>query len=448
MLGSSLGCYSGDGGQVWDGQDWQRVAKAEITERLTRGDLTVLVCTDAASEGLNLQAASALVNYDLPWNPSKVDQRIGRIDRIGQQQLVLPIRNMFLTRSVDMQVYHALRDRCGLFEHFVGPMQPVLALARQALRRSLSPQQIPSLIADIRRAAEAVSSDATVAGAFASASAAAADRPPAVATREDIEDALARLASARVRVKAKRERMRPVWRVQGASRRNVRVTMDSETLDLDRKAEPITAGVAVVDAIAERLPLPGYAPLVLATACDGPYRCDESRWVQQGEVQTVRSAEHLRSLLDSWDGSRAPVGLLARAREEARQAARERVRRMIRRAKQVERDATRQQTAACRSRLLRELARNLRCLGTGDLNTIFRDQLRRETETDGRHRRALHLLGGFPNWSPEEVRQADAFVAALSTKERQARVNLAAELEAALNDPRWHAHEGESRADK
>lgn len=45
----------------------------------------ILLGTDAASEGLNLQQFSAVVNYDLPWNPMRVEQRIGRIDRIGQE---------------------------------------------------------------------------------------------------------------------------------------------------------------------------------------------------------------------------------------------------------------------------------------------------------------------------------------------------------------------------
>jgi len=127
----SLGCYSGKGGQIWERDDWKAVSKAEITERLSDGRLKVLVCTDAASEGLNLQAAGALINYDLPWNPSRVEQRIGRIDRIGQREQELYIRNLFLRDSVDMRVYQLLRERCGLFEHFVGRMQPVLSCQRR-----------------------------------------------------------------------------------------------------------------------------------------------------------------------------------------------------------------------------------------------------------------------------------------------------------------------------
>lgn len=130
LFRQSLGCYSGEGGQVWDGSKWQKVTKDVITEKLQKGEIKALVCTDAASEGLNLQAAGAVINYDLPWNPSKVEQRIGRIGRIGQKLGEIKIVNFFLKDSIDERVYRVLRERCGLFEHFVGAMQPVLSKAR------------------------------------------------------------------------------------------------------------------------------------------------------------------------------------------------------------------------------------------------------------------------------------------------------------------------------
>lgn len=111
----TLGCYSGRGGHLWDGQEWRTVTKDEITKALERGEISVLLCTDAASEGLNLQAASAVINYDLPWNPSKIEQRIGRIDRIGQKQFYILVYNLFLKNSVDDRVYGVLKIRCGLF---------------------------------------------------------------------------------------------------------------------------------------------------------------------------------------------------------------------------------------------------------------------------------------------------------------------------------------------
>ncbi len=92
--GRTLGCYRGAGGQVWDGQKWRSVSKGEITDTLHQGKLRILLCTDAASEGLNLQAVGAIINYDLPWSPSKVEQRIGRIDRIGQELAEVLVVNL------------------------------------------------------------------------------------------------------------------------------------------------------------------------------------------------------------------------------------------------------------------------------------------------------------------------------------------------------------------
>ena len=113
--GVPVASYSGEGGSIRADGKWVTVAKEEVTAALAAGKIRALVCTDAASEGLNLQAAGALINFDLPWNPSKVEQRIGRIDHIGQALGVLPIVNLYLKDSVDQRVYRALAQRCGLF---------------------------------------------------------------------------------------------------------------------------------------------------------------------------------------------------------------------------------------------------------------------------------------------------------------------------------------------
>ncbi len=64
---------------------WQIVSRDEVKRRFREGQADILLCTDAAAEGLNFQFCGALVNYDMPWNPMRVEQRIGRIDRVGQQ---------------------------------------------------------------------------------------------------------------------------------------------------------------------------------------------------------------------------------------------------------------------------------------------------------------------------------------------------------------------------
>jgi hypothetical protein len=85
------------------------------------------VCNDAASEGLNLQTADALINYDLPWNPMRVEQRIGRIDRIGQENDEVEIINYAYEDSIDGDIYEQLEERLDLFENVVGKMRPVLS---------------------------------------------------------------------------------------------------------------------------------------------------------------------------------------------------------------------------------------------------------------------------------------------------------------------------------
>jgi SNF2 family DNA or RNA helicase len=75
-----------------------------------REDAQVLVCTDAAGESLNMQFAHIVINYDLPWNPMVLEQRIGRVDRIGQKHEVLAL-NMLLDNSVDKRVYEVVETK-------------------------------------------------------------------------------------------------------------------------------------------------------------------------------------------------------------------------------------------------------------------------------------------------------------------------------------------------
>lgn len=70
----------------------------------------ILICTDAAGESLNMQFAHIVINYDMPWNPMIVEQRIGRVDRIGQDHEVLAY-NMMLDNSVDKRVYEVVETK-------------------------------------------------------------------------------------------------------------------------------------------------------------------------------------------------------------------------------------------------------------------------------------------------------------------------------------------------
>ena len=79
-------CFSGRGGEVvsTDGK-WRTISRNNVKRRFQDGDADVLLCTDAAAEGLNFQFCGALINYDMPWNPTRLEQRLGRIHRIGQR---------------------------------------------------------------------------------------------------------------------------------------------------------------------------------------------------------------------------------------------------------------------------------------------------------------------------------------------------------------------------
>ena len=128
MPGKKIACYSGRGGEIRDtaGQ-WNPVSKEQIKRRLRSGEIQILLCTDAAAEGLNFQVCGVLVNYDLPWNPMKVEQRIGRIDRIGQKYPKIRIINLAYKDTVEADVYFAVGKRIQLFQGLVGKLQPILS---------------------------------------------------------------------------------------------------------------------------------------------------------------------------------------------------------------------------------------------------------------------------------------------------------------------------------
>ncbi len=127
--GWRLLCFSGRGGEspVGNHGEWRIIDREQVKRRFRDGDADVLLCTDAAAEGLNFQFCGALVNYDMPWNPMRVEQRIGRIDRVGQRHATIRVVNLHYEGTVETAVYGALRDRIGLFEQVVGRLQPILS---------------------------------------------------------------------------------------------------------------------------------------------------------------------------------------------------------------------------------------------------------------------------------------------------------------------------------
>jgi hypothetical protein len=135
VYGSRVACYSGRGGEMWNGITWVQVPKEQVKNRFREGEIQILLGTESLSEGLNLQTCGILINYDMPWNPMRVEQRIGRIDRIGQQFETVWVYNYFYRDTIEDRIYQALKDRIGWFEDVVGDLQPILASVGEMTRR-------------------------------------------------------------------------------------------------------------------------------------------------------------------------------------------------------------------------------------------------------------------------------------------------------------------------
>lgn len=134
-----IATYSGDGAQWWDDEagKWVGVSKERVKREFAddEGRVEKLLGTEAMSEGLNLQFCGVMINYDLPWNPMKVEQRIGRIDRIGQEHDTIEIINYKYEETVESDIYEALDDRIGMFEDVVGELQPILSDVEETIRQ-------------------------------------------------------------------------------------------------------------------------------------------------------------------------------------------------------------------------------------------------------------------------------------------------------------------------
>ena len=96
----------------------------------------ILISTEAGGEGRNFQFCHVLVNYDLPWNPMRVEQRIGRVDRIGQDHPVI-ICNLWVKGTVEERVLDVLEHRIRLFEETVGGLDPILGDTETEIRKIL-----------------------------------------------------------------------------------------------------------------------------------------------------------------------------------------------------------------------------------------------------------------------------------------------------------------------
>jgi len=120
----------------------------------------VLLSSEVGSEGLDFQFCSRMFNYDLPWNPMRVEQRIGRLDRYGQPSEVIHIRNMIVSDTIEERIFHRLYERIRIFESSIGDLEAILGeveldlgrLQRDALSGRITDVELErrrNLIADV-----------------------------------------------------------------------------------------------------------------------------------------------------------------------------------------------------------------------------------------------------------------------------------------------------------
>lgn len=107
-----------------------QIGSEERTEILNKfkhdTEAHILLSSEVGSEGLDMQFCSSMVNFDLPWNPMVVEQRIGRIDRFGQKAEVVNIYNILVSGSIQEMIYMRLLERIGIFRGTIGDLEAIL----------------------------------------------------------------------------------------------------------------------------------------------------------------------------------------------------------------------------------------------------------------------------------------------------------------------------------
>lgn len=133
-----VSCLRIDGDVPSDPFDPSRDERGRRIERF-RSDpsVRVLLSSEVGDEGIDLQFASVLVNYDLPWNPMRIEQRIGRVDRLGQTAERITIVNLTLKTTIEDKILTRLYNRIGIFERSIGDLEEILGDEISELQQAL-----------------------------------------------------------------------------------------------------------------------------------------------------------------------------------------------------------------------------------------------------------------------------------------------------------------------
>lgn len=107
-------------------------SKREWMKQLFKHNAQVLIATESGSEGINLQFCRYVINYDLPWNPMKLEQRIGRVHRLGQEHDV-HIYNLAIKETIDDHIVNLLYTKIDVFEKVVGELDAILSSYKMSI---------------------------------------------------------------------------------------------------------------------------------------------------------------------------------------------------------------------------------------------------------------------------------------------------------------------------
>ena len=111
--------------------------RQKVMQDFRSGHFDVLLLSQVGAEGLDFEFCNVLVNYDLPWNPMQVEQRIGRLDRFGQTSEKIFILNMHVPGTIESDIFERLYTRIGVFEQSIGELEPILRDELRSVTRTL-----------------------------------------------------------------------------------------------------------------------------------------------------------------------------------------------------------------------------------------------------------------------------------------------------------------------
>lgn len=124
--------------------DVKREQRRKIMRDFRAGQYDFLFANRVASEGLDFEFCSAVINYDLPWNPMEIEQRIGRIDRIGQESDKILIRNFYNDEAIDSRIMFRVLQRIAIFEQSIGELEPIIGQHMDVLRAAMDFRLTPA----------------------------------------------------------------------------------------------------------------------------------------------------------------------------------------------------------------------------------------------------------------------------------------------------------------